>query len=224
MTTRIGIATVIIVLAGLPALAQNQAAHAAAGTKVVPAAVSEDEPIVTEPVTPGRKVALPCVIYGNCEDTGERVFVPAKMGVVDNGSALKVDNCWKENPHSSNSCIRLVQPAKGAAGLVWQNPADNWGDSPGGIDLRGAKQLSFWMRGEKGAETVEAKMGIIARNKPFGDSASAKAISVKVETAWKQFVIPLEGKDLSRIVTGFAFTVEGRAEPVTVYLDDIQFE
>jgi hypothetical protein len=45
-------------------------------------------------------------------------------------------------------------PEKGWAGLYWQHPDNNWGDEPG-VDLTGAKRISFYARGERGGEIVE---------------------------------------------------------------------
>ena len=39
-------------------------------------------------------------------------------------------------------------------GIAWQNPANDWGDLPGGYDLTGAKKLTFWARGEFGIEIL----------------------------------------------------------------------
>jgi hypothetical protein len=228
MRKLIGIA-LMIALASLSALAQEEAAPAAApaAPAVEPAAAPAAAPAApaAPAVAPGMKVPLPCKVYANCEDEGELVFIPSGyMGGVDNGSALEVDDCWKENPHAGESCIKVVYPEKGWAGVAFQNPANNWGDDEGGIDLRGAKQLSFWARGDKGGEMVEFKMGIIAKNKAFWDTGKASAGKLKLEATWKQYIVPLEGKDLSRIVTGFVFVVQGRTEPVVFYVDDIVYE
>ena len=41
---------------------------------------------------------------------------------------------------------------------------------------------------------------------------------------WKEYEIPLNGKDLRCIKTGFVLSVVGAKEPITFYLDDIQYE
>jgi len=200
----------VLGVAVLPVLAQETAAPAAAA----PAA----------PVGPvGEKVSLPHTVYGNCEDEGSQMFIPAGwMGSTD---AIEFDDCWRENVHSGESCIKVTfTDPRGWGGIVWQNPANNWGDEEGGVDLSGAKQLSFWARGDKGGEMVEFKMGIIPRNKPFYDTGKASLGRVKLDSAWKQFVIPLEGKNLNRIVTGFVFAVKGKSDPVVFYIDDIVYE
>lgn len=207
-----------LVALAVPALAQEPAAPAEA--PVAEAAVAAP---AAAAVQPGMKVTLPCKVYGNCEDEGESVFIASGwMGSTD---AIEYDDCWKENPHAGESCIKCVfSDPKGWGGIVWQNPANNWGDDEGGIDLTGARQLSFWARGEKGDEMVEFKIGLIAKNKPFWDTGKASLGKIKLTKEWKQYIIPLDGKDMSRIMTGFSWTAKGRAEPVVFYLDDIVYE
>ena len=206
------VAMVLPVVAQEPAAPAEEAATEIAAPAPVEAAVQS-----------GMKVTSPCKVYGNCEDEGESVFIASGwMGSTD---AIEYDDCWKENPHAGESCIKCVfSDPKGWGGIVWQNPANNWGDEEGGIDLTGAKQLSFWARGEKGDEMVEFKMGLIAKNKPFWDTGKASLGKVKLTKEWKQYIMPLEGKDMSRIMTGFSWTAKGRAEPVVFFLDDITYE
>ena len=192
-------------------------------------AVAQDE-VVAEAAAPaaaaapvGIKVDLPCIVFDNCDSEGSPAFIPAGwMGATD---AIEMDDCWSENPHSGSSCMRLSfsDPASWG-GIVWQNPANNWGDEEGGVDLRGAKQLSFWARGDKGDELVEFKFGVIRQNKPFYDTGKGSLGKVKLTPEWKQYIIPLDGQNLSQIVSGFVYSVKGRKEPVIFYLDDIVFE
>ncbi len=222
-------ALVVVTAFALPVLAQEAAAPAAAPAEapaVAPAAPAEAPAApAAAPAAPaaGMKVTLPCKVYGNCEDEGDQSFIASGwMGSTD---AIEYDDCWKENPHAGDSCIKCVfSDPKGWGGIVWQNPANNWGDDEGGVDLTGAKQLSFWARGDKGGEMVEFKMGIIAKNKPYWDTGKASLGKIKLTPEWKQYIIPLTGKDLSRIMTGFVWVTQGRATPVTFYLDDIAYE
>lgn len=204
------IACLVVAVAMIaPAMAQEEAAPAEA-----PAA----------PAGPmGEKFDIPCVVYSNCEDEGVQPFIAS--GWMGNTDAIDFDDCWKENPHSGESCIKIsfTEP-KGWGGIAWQNPANNWGDDQGGACLAGAKQLSFWARGEGGGEMVEFKMGIIAKNKPVYDTGKASLGKVKLEKSWKQYIIPLEGKNLNRIVSGFVWVTQGRSDPVTFYIDDIVYE
>lgn len=172
---------------------------------------------------PGIKEKIPCKIYTNCEDKTLSPFAPS--GWMGNNEALEYDECCKQTPHSAPSCIRAMYSApKGWAGIVWQHPANNWGEEEGGIDLTGARQLSFWAKGEKGGEKVSFKIGVIGRKAAYWDSGSASLENVRLTREWKQYVIPLKGKNLSRIITGFSFSTEGRSDPVVFFLDDIVYE
>ena len=109
-----------LVALAVPALAQEPAAPAEA--PVAEAAVAAP---AAAAVQPGMKVTLPCKVYGNCEDEGDQSFIASGwMGSTD---AIEYDDCWKENPHSGESCIKCVfSDPKGWGGIVWQNPANNW--------------------------------------------------------------------------------------------------
>ena len=223
----------VVALCAVSAVAQEKAAPAAApatapaavapAPAAAPAGGEAAAPAAAPAVKPGTKCQLPCKLYSNCEDEGEPAFIASGwMGSTD---AIEYDDCWKENPHSGASCIKVTfTDPKGWGGIVWQSPANNWGDEEGGIDLTGAKQLSFWARGDKGGEMAEFKMGVIGKNKPYWDTAKATLGQVKLGKDWKQYIIPLAGRDLSRVMSGFVFVVKGRPEPVVFYIDDIVYE
>lgn len=94
----------------------------------------------------------------------------------------------------------------------------------GGLDLTGAKKLTFWARGERGNEMIEFKIGIIKPSMKFHDSRRASLGRVRLTKTWKSFTTPPEGINLSRIVSGFSFTVKGRSDAAIFYLDDIIYE
>jgi len=69
-----------------------------------------------------------------------------------NTDKLKIDEASTENPKVGNECTKVPFSAEsGWAGIVWQHPAGDWGDAPGGFDLTGATTLNFWIRGKLGA-------------------------------------------------------------------------
>ncbi len=200
----------------------------AALARAVQCAVAEDpaSPVApaSGPAAPkGETVKIPCVVYSDFDAEGETPFIASGwMGATE---AIEMDDAWRENVQSGSSCIKVsFNEPKGWGGVVWQNPANNWGDDEGGVDLSGAQKLSFWARGENGGEVVEFKMGLIAKNKPFYDTGKASLGKVKLTKEWKQYTLPLTGKDLGRIVTGFCWVVAGRKDPTTFYLDNIVYE
>ena len=168
----------------------------------------------------GEKVALPFDIYA---EGNESKYIAS--GYMGNAGAIKMDANWTTNPHSGKNCLKVEYAAKDNwGGVVWQSPANDWGDAPGGFDLSGAKKLTFWARGEKGGESPSFLFGLIKNDKPYFDSDTAKLEGRKLSTEWQQFSIDLTGLDLSRIKTGFVWTVAANGEPITFYLDDIRYE
>ena len=166
--------------------------------------------------------ALPFRVYTDCDD-GVQPYTPS--GWMGNISDIDIDECCAQNPRSGASCIKSSYMGKGKwAGVVWQDPPNNWGDMPGGYDLTGARRLTFWARGVTGSEKVEFKIGLLGVSKQFCDSAKATTGKIQLTTQWKQYTLDLGGKNLQRIITGFSWIVEGGATPVTFYLDDIQYE
>jgi hypothetical protein len=93
---------------------------------------------------------------------------------------------------------------------------------PAGLDLSGAKKLSFWARGEKGGEKVKIEFGILKGKKYFDTDSGV--LEVTLTDTWKQFSLDLAGKDLKRIKSGFVFVMAGNGAPQTVYVDDVVYE
>ena len=121
--------------------------------------------------------------------------------------------------------MRVEYDAKDAwAGVVWQNPPNDWGNLPGGWDVTGAKRLTFWARGDAGGEIVSFEFGVLGKDKKFFDTGRGKLEKVSLTREWKQYSIDVAGQDLSRIKTGFVFVLAGQDRPVIFYLDAIRFE
>ncbi|MDQ2799837.1 MAG: hypothetical protein M3Y13_09360 [Armatimonadota bacterium] len=168
-----------------------------------------------------RKASLPLAIYS--DDSSDTPFIPS--GYMGNTAAIKMDPQSTDNPHSGKTALKVSYAANDNwGGVVWQNPDNNWGDKAGGWNLTGAKKLSFWARGDKGGEVVTFSFGLIGSDKPFHDTAKGTTDKVTLTKDWKQYSIDLSGLDLSRIVTGFAWTLGAPGSPVTFYLDDIKYE
>jgi hypothetical protein len=188
------------------------------GAAVANVPVFVDAPIK---VAAAAQAKLPLMVAG--EEMANPPFVPT--GWMGNIKAIKLDEKCAVQPHSGKTCIRIDYTATAEwGGVVWQSPPNDWGDKPGGWNLTGAKRLTFWARGERGGEVVSFQLGLLGADKKFHDSASGSLPNVKLTNEWKQYEISLAGKDLSRIKTGFAWTVAGQSAPVTFYLDDIRYE
>lgn len=188
-----------------------------AATAVVSLNVTETP--VASSIKPAREAV---VVYGD-DLKGEAPF--AWSGWMGNRDAIKVDEKWAGNPKSGPTCMKVTySAAAGFGGIAAQNPPNDWGDVPGGVDLSGATRLTFWARGEAGGEIVSFKMGILGSEKKYSDSASGETPEIRLTKEWKKYTIDLEGKDLRRIKTGFVWAVSGQGGPVTFYLDDIRYE
>jgi hypothetical protein len=155
-------------------------------------------------------------------------YIPS--GWMGDNRAVKLNDGWVNNVHSGKTCQRweytgeMTQGA-GWAGVFWQNPANNWGKIKGGYDITGAKKLTLWARGEKGGEVVEFKVGGIMGE--YCDTVEATTGPVELTKDWKQYIIGLEGQDLSYVGGGFCWissSVDAPEEGIIFYLDDIVYE
>lgn len=156
-------------------------------------------------------------------------YIPS--GFMPDGKCLVLSEAWSENCHSGKSCVRVEYDVACSregpkwAGIYWLNPANNWGQRKGGFNLTGARQLTFWARGEKGSEQIqEFTVGGIMGNYPDTDIATMGPVILSSE--WRRYSVDLRGKDLSYISGGLAWstTAESNPEGCIFYLDDIRFE
>lgn len=188
------------------------------GAAVANVPVFVDAPVKVRPATLAK---LPLVIAG--ESMANPPFVPT--GWMGSVKAIRMDESCKIQPRSGETCIRIDFTATADwGGVVWQSPPNDWGDRPGGWNLTGAKRLTFWARGERGGEVASFQFGLLGADKRYRDTSGGSLPNVKLTREWRQYSIDLAGKDLSRIKTGFAWTVAAQGAPVTFYLDDIRYE
>lgn len=170
----------------------------------------------------------PFYIYAD-KGSSENHYVPS--GFMPNGRCLSLNEAWTENCHSGKSCIRVEYDVMCSrkdqrwAGIYWLNPANNWGQRKGGFNLIGARQLTFWARGDRGGEQIqEFTVGGIMGNYPDTDTAVIGPVILSGE--WRRYTVDLRGKDLSYISGGIAWSTSEDVNPeaCTFYLDEIRFE
>src|SRR6185436_2558374 len=110
------------------------------------------------------------------------------LGKIPDETALVTSNgSWTENPHGGATSIRCEFQSAGTnfGGFYFLNgilpagqaaPVLNFGDVPdAGIDLRGARALTFWVRGASDGLKVEFFLGGVGwsgetRMQPYPDS------------------------------------------------------
>ncbi|MBU2503057.1 hypothetical protein KJ682_17125 [bacterium] len=183
-------------------------------------AAAASVPIKVDGEPGGVRVKLPVHVYG---DGKERPWVSS--GWMGGWDALTLDLESTESPRSGPTCLRVDYDAPGMwVGVAWQHPANDWGDLPGGFDLTGARELTFWARGAEGGETIDFSVGLLGSDREYPDTVKAELKGVKLKTDWQRYRIDLEGKDLTRVKTAFVWTMGGRGRPVTFFLDDVRFE
>ena len=125
-----------------------------------------------------QKATLPLVIYseagGTCPTSPPATWAtPARSRWTRSGAT---------NPHSGKTCLKVDYTASDNwGGVVWQNPANNWGDKAGGWNLTGAKKLTFWARGDKGGEVVTFLFGLIGKDKTYHDTGNGKLDNVDAD-------------------------------------------
>ncbi|MEO1247285.1 MAG: glycoside hydrolase family 2 TIM barrel-domain containing protein [Pseudomonadota bacterium] len=163
---------------------------------------------------------LPVAVYD--EGFENMPWVPS--GWMGGTEQLTLDGRATQEVHAGQHSIRMrYEGPFGWAGVAWQHPANNWGDQDGGFDLTGASALELWARGEYGGEKVNFGVGLLEQDKAHPDSVIAKLDGIVLTRDWRRYRVPLKGRDLSSIKTGFVVTLTGRQTPVTIYLDGIRY-
>lgn len=110
-------------------------------------------------------------------------------------------------------------------------PKENWGTTcNAGLDLRGATELSFWVKGAKGGEVVEffcLGVGHTPEDPPCPDSSGKVGhLPVQLTTDWRLIQIDLRKRNLGYVLGGFGWTATARDnahQDITFYLDDIRY-
>jgi len=135
-----------------------------------------------------------------------------------------------EGKYTLETRLEFKQGAeKGWAGIYWQHPDNNWGDEPG-LDLTGAKRISFYARGERGGEIVEFISGGINSGKKYKDMFKESTGLIPLTKEWTKYTIDLsrfKNKELSNVIGAFAWVASGGFDNegrVTVYIADLKVE
>jgi len=183
-------------------------------------AATASVPLKVDGPTAPMPYRTPVTVYS---DGMSSPWVPS--GWMGGHESLSMDPNSSADPHTGSSCLEFTYDRPDFwAGVVWQHPANDWGDQPGGFDLTGKEKLVFWARGAEGDEKIDFGVGIIGDDKPHSDSVKREKKNVRLSTAWERFEIDLSGADLTQVKSPFWFSFAGRGRPMTFYLDDVRFE
>ena len=228
---------VLVLLLAVSLAACDSAQSPKMPTVVANKAQAETEKVV-EQVQPAKPVKetvkaeepdfKPFYIYS---DKGSRSNHYVPSGFMPDGKCISFNDRWQEECQNGKTCIKIVYDIECSkenqewAGIYWLNPANNWGRRKGGYNLTGATKLTFWAKGELGGEQIqEFTIGGVEGDYP--DSDKIVIGPVILSDKWKQYTVDLQGRDLSYISGGFAWSTEVAVnyENCVFYLDDIRFE
>ncbi|NCC50681.1 MAG: hypothetical protein EOM20_05635 [Spartobacteria bacterium] len=151
----------------------------------------------------------------------------AASGFMGDVSDVRLGGSYVGTREEGFPCLRVRYAALGEAGwagLMWQNPANNWGTVEGGYNLTRAKVLSFWARGAKGGEVVEFILG--GASSVFPDSDGLTTGDVTLRPEWTRYFFDLSQADLNYISSGFGFVIKQDTNPMgcTFFLDEVQYQ
>ncbi|MCR5520743.1 MAG: hypothetical protein K6F44_02395 [Lachnospiraceae bacterium] len=185
-------------------------------------------------------------VYTDHGDTENHFTQKAKLAGYDGELVKDMDENYGSDPATGSSCIRchvITESPNSFGGWLFLNgymtdtgegPFLNNGTSTGqSVDLKGAKDLSFMAKGEKGGETVEfytCGFGYDGatgrRTTEYADSAKKQSTTVTLTKEWKTYHIDLKAENLCKVTLGFGFTLYGNLSGDSdniFYIDDIRF-
>ncbi|MCM8530506.1 MAG: glycoside hydrolase family 16 protein [Lentisphaeraceae bacterium] len=168
----------------------------------------------------GTPVEIPHYVYK--ESSEKSIYTPT--GFMGNHQALKIDASYSEEVKNGQSCTKVhYSRPDNWAGALYINPANDWGNKPGGLDLSKAKELSFWAKGLNGGEKIKFGMGLLGKDKKFYDTFKIEK-EFTLTKEWQEYTFELDSPQLIHIKTGFFFSFAGQGKPLTFFLDDIVYE
>lgn len=141
--------------------------------------------------------------------------------------------------HDAPGCTRITyRPGGQFGGIFWwpqscgnSGTDESWRKVKEGTcglnvlqaaNLKEVRRLTFWVRGERGGEGVEFKVGAVDIAPKPGRSLG----NVALTNTWEKKEIDLKGIDLTNVIGLFAWGATDAANPqgATFYLDGIQIE
>ncbi len=149
-------------------------------------------------------------------------FIPSGyMGDGEVGGIERVEACVQPRPGEGRGLCHnftWTPGGQGWAGVFWQFPEGSWGELPG-LDIQaGATQVSLWAWGASGGEKVTFMTGM-----DDIDGFHAEAADVVLTTTPTQYFIDLAGVSYDDVTGGFGWVADTATEPVSFFMDDVQW-
>ncbi|MGL1903331.1 MAG: hypothetical protein OCC49_14420 [Fibrobacterales bacterium] len=168
----------------------------------------------------GLKTQLPFYLYKDYEE--ELPYSPS--GLVGNVEEVTLSLNETEDIYSGTSALRIdYGDDEGWFALSFQDPAGDWWSRPGGYNLNGATQLSFWAKATENEVTITCRVGLYNDSRPFHDTGLI-ASKVLLTTEWRHYSIDLTKIDLSNIKTGLTIIGHGIDDDYSIYMDEVVFK
>ena len=102
----------------------------------------------------GDYVELPLVLYG--DDRVESSYAPS--GWMGDHESISLQPKWNDRCRAGPTCLRArFDSPTGWAGVVWQNPPNDWGDKAGGYRLDGANATHVLGAGRAGGRANQVR-------------------------------------------------------------------
>jgi len=142
------------------------------------------------------------------------------MGDGASGQLTNTGECAADRPgEGRGNCHAFVHELGGAgwAGVYWQYPDNNWGDSPGYDVPDGATHVQFYAWTNIAGQNADFFVGGIGGT--YSDSLSAGVSGVLTEEP-VLYTISLAGQTVGQVIGGFGWSWAPGAD-ATLYLDDI---
>ena len=106
----------------------------------------------------------------------------------------------------------------GWAGVFWQHPDGNWGDTPGFEMPTGARSVRFHAWGQVGGESVTFGVGIADVD---GFERSLDNVQLTAEPV--AYAIDLRESNYGAVVGAFSWTMSGSETPQTIFIDNLHW-
>ena len=132
---------------------------------------------------------------------------------------------WDKNPRSGKFCGRWECRVDYSGGSLIGEPS--WL----GLNIEPATNLEFWLRGEKGGESIQLKFFDTKLGKPGKDDGYFQTIEIKnIPQGWTRYSFGIRGltgnppgkRPLNPMIFE-GFTITGAKAGTVVYFDDVKF-
>ncbi len=188
-------------------------------------------------------------VYTDAASAGNHFVHPAMMLGGVTPEELPINDAWTDQPHRGGMCIMYGFLGRGTdwGGFYRMNgmlrgddvsPLPNWGTEPNaGLNLTGATELVFWVRGDRGGEKIEFFAFGVGRDPVTGlplpgasypGSSPKRSIGyITLTTAWQEVTIPLDGADLGYVLGGWGWVTNAQHndnQDVVFYVDDVRYK